>query len=160
MTTISLANRLMLKNIPVGTPVHNIETKFFQGGKLVRSAGAAATILSQDGKETSLKMPSSEIRKIPSNCYASVGQLSNIEHGLIELGKAGRTRLMGRRPKVRGSAMNPVDHPYGGGEGRTKRGTKRPKNIFGKVTGGKKLGPRINILINLLSLDVKRNNFY
>ena len=142
MTTISLANRLMLKNIPVGTPVHNIETKFFQGGKLVRSAGAAATILSQDGKETSLKMPSSEIRKIPSNCYASVGQLSNIEHGLIELGKAGRTRLMGRRPKVRGSAMNPVDHPYGGGEGRTKRVTKRPKNIFGKVTGGKKTRPK------------------
>ncbi|NMB92217.1 MAG: 50S ribosomal protein L2 [Parcubacteria group bacterium] len=135
---ISLANRLPLKNIPVGTQIHNIETKPLQGGRLCRSAGSAAIILSQEGQFTFIKMPSTEVRKILSTCYASIGQLSNIEHGLIELGKAGRVRLMGRRPKVRGSVMNPVDHPYGGGEGRTKRGTKRPKNIFGKVTGGKK----------------------
>ncbi len=135
---ISLANRLLLKNIPVGTQIHNIETKPLQGGRLSRSAGSAAIILAQEGQYTFIKMPSSEVRKILSTCYASVGQLSNIEHGLVQLGKAGRARWMGKRPKVRGSAMNPVDHPYGGGEGRTKRGTKRPKNIFGKVTGGKK----------------------
>jgi large subunit ribosomal protein L2 len=83
-------------------------------------------------------MPSSEIRKILDICYASIGQLSNVEHGMISIGKAGRSRHMGRRPKVRGTAMNPVDHPYGGGEGRTQRGTKRPKSIYGKVTGGVK----------------------
>ena len=138
LTPINLANRLLLKNIPVGTQVHNIETKPYQGGRMCRSAGSAAIILAQEGQFTFIKMPSTEIRKIPSMCYASIGQLSNIEHGLIEIGKAGRSRLMGKRPKVRGSVMNPVDHPYGGGEGRTKRGTKRPKNIFGKVTGGKK----------------------
>jgi large subunit ribosomal protein L2 len=131
-------NRMLIKNIAVGTEVHNIETKPLQGGKLSRSAGSATTILAQEGQYTFLKMPSSEVRKVSSTCYASVGQLSNIEHGLVEIGKAGRMRLMGRRPKVRGTAMNPVDHPYGGGEGRTKRGTKRPKNIFGRVTGGKK----------------------
>ena len=135
---IKAGNRMILKNIPVGTQVHNIETKTLQGGKLSRSAGSAAIIVAQEGQYTFIKMPSSEIRKILSTCYASIGQLSNIEHGLIEIGKAGRSRLMGRRPKVRGSAMNAVDHPYGGGEGKTKRGTKRPKNIFGKVTGGKK----------------------
>jgi len=131
-------NRMILKNISVGAQIHNIETKTLQGGKLSRSAGSAGIILAQEGQYTFIKMPSGEIRKILSTCYASIGQLSNIEHGLIEIGKAGRSRLMGKRPKVRGSAMNAVDHPYGGGEGKTKRGTKRPKNIFGKVTGGKK----------------------
>lgn len=131
-------NRMLLKNIPIGSLIHNIETKPLQGGKLIRSAGSAATILAQEGEYTFIKMPSGEIRKIDSNCYASIGQLSNVENSLIQLGKAGRSRLRGRRPEVRGSAMNAVDHPYGGGEGKTKRGTKRPKNIFGKVTGGKK----------------------
>jgi len=135
---VKAGNRMILKNIPVGTQIHNIETKTLQGGKLSRSAGSSAIIFTQEGQYTFIKMPSSEIRKILSTCYASIGQLSNIEHGLIEIGKAGRSRLMGKRPKVRGSAMNAVDHPYGGGEGKTKRGTKRPKNIFGKVTGGKK----------------------
>lgn len=135
---VKIGNRMILKNISVGTQIHNIETKTLQGGKLSRSAGSAGIILAQEGQYTFIKMPSGEIRKILSTCYASIGQLSNIEHGLIEIGKAGRSRLMGRRPKVRGSAMNAVDHPYGGGEGKTKRGTKRPKNIFGKVTGGKK----------------------
>ncbi|MGC8651246.1 MAG: 50S ribosomal protein L2 [Minisyncoccia bacterium] len=137
-TSVQLGNRMILKNIPVGAQIHNIETKPFQGGKLSRSAGSATIVVAQEGQYTYIKMPSGETRKIPSICYASLGQLSNIEHGLIELGKAGRSRHMGRRPKVRGSAMNAVDHPYGGGEGRTKRGTKRPKNIFGKVTGGVK----------------------
>jgi large subunit ribosomal protein L2 len=134
----NIGNRMILKNIPIGMPIHNIETKPLQGGRLCRSAGVAAYILSQDEEYTYVKMPSSEIRKLSNQCYASIGQLSNIEHNLVEIGKAGRSRLMGIRPKVRGSAMNAVDHPYGGGEGRTKRGTKRPKNIFGKVTGGKK----------------------
>ena len=131
-------NRLPLKNIPVGSSVYNIETRLYQGGKLVRGAGTAAQVVAQDGKYTHLKLPSSEVRKINNICYASVGQLSNKEHRMRVIGKAGVSRHLGRRPKVRGTAMNPVDHPYGGGEGRTKRGTRRPKSIYGKVTGGKK----------------------
>ncbi len=137
-TPFKKGNRLQLKNIPVGSLVHNIEIKVNGGGKLAKSAGASAQVVTQDGKYTHLKMPSSEIRKILDICYASIGQLSNIEHGMVSIGKAGRARHMGRRPKVRGTAMNPVDHPYGGGEGRTQRGTKRPKSIYGKVTGGVK----------------------
>jgi len=137
-TPFKKGNRLQLKNIPVGSLVHNIEIKVNGGGKLAKSAGASAQVVTQDRKYTHLKMPSSEIRKISDICYASIGQLSNIEHGMVSIGKAGRARHMGRRPKVRGTAMNPVDHPYGGGEGRTQRGTKRPKSIYGKVTGGVK----------------------
>lgn len=137
-TPLKEGNRMMLKNIPVGSFVHNIEVKAGAGGKLIKSAGSSAQVLAQDGKDTHLKMPSSEVRIIPNIYYASVGQLSNVEHKMVSLGKAGRSRYMGRRPKVRGSAMNPVDHPYGGGEGRTKRGTRKPKSIYGKVTGGKK----------------------
>jgi large subunit ribosomal protein L2 len=131
-------NRMMLKNIPVGNFVHNIEVKSGAGGKLVKSAGSSASIVAQDGKYTHLKMPSSEVRKILDHYYASIGQLSNVEHKMVSIGKAGRSRHLGRRPTVRGTAMNAVDHPYGGGEGRTKRGTRRPKSIYGKVTGGKK----------------------
>jgi len=137
-TPFKKGNRLELKNIPVGSLVHNIEVKVGGGGKLAKSAGSSAQIITQDGKYTHLKMPSSEIRKVLDVCYASLGQLSNIEHGMINIGKAGRSRHLGRRPTVRGTAMNPVDHPYGGGEGRTQRGTKRPKSIYGKVTGGVK----------------------
>jgi len=135
---IKKGNRMMMKNIPIGSFVHNIETRAGHGGKLIRGAGTAAQVLAQDGKYTHIKMPSSERRKISDNCYASIGQVSNVEHGAMVIGKAGRSRHLGRRPKVRGTAMNAVDHPYGGGEGRTKRGTKRPKSIYGKVTGGKK----------------------
>lgn len=142
-TALKDGNRLMLKNIPVGYFVHNIEVKAGMGGKLTKSAGAAAQIIAQDGEYTFLKMPSSEVRKIKNVCYASLGQLSNVEHRMESTGKAGRNRHTGKRPKVRGTAMNPVDHPYGGGEGRTKRGTKRPKNIFGKVTGGKKTRKKV-----------------
>ncbi len=137
-TPFKKGNRLQLKNIPVGSLIHNIEIKVGAGGRLAKSAGSSAQVITQDGKHTHLKMPSSEIRKILDVCYASIGQLSNVEHGMVNIGKAGRARHMGRRPKVRGTAMNPVDHPYGGGEGRTQRGTKRPKSIYGKVTGGVK----------------------
>jgi large subunit ribosomal protein L2 len=137
-TPFKKGNRLQLKNIPVGSLIHNIEIRVGAGGRLAKSAGSSAQVITQDGKHTHLKMPSSEIRKILDVCYASIGQLSNIEHGMVNIGKAGRARHMGRRPKVRGTAMNPVDHPYGGGEGKTQRGTKRPKSIYGKVTGGVK----------------------
>lgn len=137
-TPLKKGNRMMLKNIPVGAFVHNIELKLGAGGKLAKSAGASAQIVAQDGKYAHLKMPSSEVRKILATYYASLGQLSNIEHKMVSIGKAGRSRHLGKRPKVRGTAMNPVDHPYGGGEGRTKRGTRRPKSIYGKVTGGRK----------------------
>ena len=131
-------NRMKLKNIPQGSLVHNIEMHPNQGGTLVRSAGSAASVLASENKYVQLVMPSSETRLISEECFASIGQLSNAEHSTIWLGKAGRSRLLGRRPKVRGTAKNPVDHPYGGGEGRQGRGTRRPKTMHGKVTGGHK----------------------
>lgn len=131
-------NRMKLKNIPQGTIVHNIELFPGQGGKMVRSAGSGATVLASDKGQVQLVMPSSELRTVSEECYASIGQLSNAEHSFINLGKAGRSRWLGRRPKVRGTVKNPVDHPYGGGEGRQGRGTRRPKTATGKVTGGHK----------------------
>ena len=131
-------NRMKLKNIPQGSMVHNVELRPGQGGKLVRSAGSGAMVLASEGGYVQLVMPSSETRVISGENYASIGQLSNMEHGSIVLGKAGRARWLGRRPKVRGTAMNPVDHPYGGGEGRQGRGTRRPKTAQGKITGGRK----------------------
>lgn len=131
-------NRMKLKNIPQGSMVHNIELKPGQGGKIGRSAGSGAMVLASEGGNVQLVMPSSETRIISGESYASMGQLSNMEHGSIVFGKAGRTRWLGRRPKVRGTAMNPVDHPYGGGEGRQGRGTRRPKTAQGKITGGHK----------------------
>ncbi|MGC8776093.1 MAG: 50S ribosomal protein L2 [Minisyncoccia bacterium] len=137
---LKTGNRLKLKNIPAGYQVYNVELNLGKGGQLIRSAGTYAEILGTDEKEgyTILKMPNGEIRKINSECFASLGQVSNPEHNLVVIGKAGRSRHMGIRPTVRGSAMNPVDHPYGGGEGRAKRGTRRPKTLWGKVTGGRK----------------------
>lgn len=137
---LKIGNRLKLKNIPAGYGVYNIEITPQKGGQLVRSAGVLAEVLGLDesGKYSILKMPSGEIRKINSECFASIGQVSNVEHNLVVIGKAGRSRQMGIRPTVRGSAMNPVDHPYGGGEGKAKRGTRRPKTKWGKVTGGRK----------------------
>ncbi len=131
-------NRMMLKNIPVGTFVYNIELKPKGGAKIARSAGIAAQVVANAEGYTNIKMPSTEVRKVSENCYASVGNVSNEEHHLENLGKAGRSRWKGIRPTVRGTAMNPVDHPYGGGEGRQGRGTKRPKTLWGKVTGGRK----------------------
>ena len=131
-------NRLPLKNIPVGTFVYNIEIKPKGGAKIGRSAGIFAQVVANADGYTNLKMPSTEIRKISENAWASIGSVSNEEHHLENYGKAGRSRWKGIRPTVRGTAMNPVDHPYGGGEGRQGRGTKRPKTMWGKVTGGRK----------------------
>ncbi len=135
---LTAGNRLPLRNIPVGTFVYNIEIKPRGGAKIGRSAGIFAQVVANADGYTNLKMPSSEVRKIDENCWASVGTVSNEEHHLENYGKAGRSRWKGIRPTVRGTAMNPVDHPYGGGEGRQGRGTKRPKTMWGKVTGGRK----------------------
>ncbi len=131
-------NRLPLRSIPVGTFVYNIELKPQGGAKIARSAGIFAQVVANAEGYTNIKMPSTEIRKVSENCWATVGTVSNDEHHLENYGKAGRSRWKGIRPTVRGTAMNPVDHPYGGGEGRQGRGTKRPKTMWGKVTGGRK----------------------
>jgi len=135
---ISIGNRLPLDKIPVGTFVYNIEIKPNSGAKIARSAGNYAEVVANEGGFVHLKMPSSEIRKVLSGSWASIGAVSNEEYRLRNKGKAGRNRWLGKRPKVRGSAMNPVDHPYGGGEGRQPQGTKRPKNRWGKGTRGVK----------------------
>lgn len=131
-------NRLPLSKIQVGTFVFNIEIKPGGGAVLVRSAGSFAQVVAHDGGYTSIKLPSTEIRKIPDTAWATVGAVSNEEYKLVNQGKAGRNRWRGIRPTVRGTAMNPVDHPHGGGEGRQGRGTRRPKTAWGKVTGGRK----------------------
>ncbi len=131
-------NRTILEKIPVGSQVFNIEIKPDAGAKLCRSAGIYAEVLAHEAGFTHLKLPSTEIRKVPDKAWASIGKVSKEEHGLVVFGKAGRKRHKGIRPTVRGSAMNPVDHPYGGGEGRMGRGTRRPKTLWGKVTGGVK----------------------
>ncbi len=135
---LEVGNRLKLKNIPVGAQVHNVELQPARGGQMARSAGSYLEVLANDGKYTDLKMGSGEVRRVLSECYASLGQVSNPEWNLTVIGKAGRSRWLGIRPTVRGSVMNPVDHPYGGGEGRTQRGTRKPKTLWGKVTGGRK----------------------
>lgn len=135
---LSPGNRLPLSKIPVGTFVYNLEIQPQGGAKLARSAGVFAQILSNDAGYTVLRLPSTEERRIDENCWASIGAVSNEEQKLVKIGKAGRSRWLGIRPTVRGSAMNPVDHPYGGGEGRQGRGTRRPKTMWGKVTGGRK----------------------
>lgn len=128
-------NRLPLRKLQVGTFVYNVELKPEGGAKLGRSAGNAIEVVAKDGGYVDLKMPSSEVRKVPEDCWATIGRVSNEEHHLVKLGKAGRSRWMGRRPTVRGSAMNPVDHPYGGGEGRSGRGRRKAISIYGKPTG-------------------------
>ncbi len=138
ITPLKPGYRLKIKNIPSGTAVHNVEIKADSGGKLARSAGASLTVVGLEGKYAYLKMPSTEVRKVLNECFASIGAASNGEHALISVGKAGRNRHKGIRPTVRGSAMNACDHPYGGGKGKTKRGTKRPKDKWGNVTGGRK----------------------
>jgi large subunit ribosomal protein L2 len=135
-------NRMPLEKIPVGSQIFNIEIKPGAGAKLCRSAGNYAEVLAHEAGFATLKLPSTEIRKVPDKAWASIGRVSKEEHGLVVLGKAGRSRHMGIRPTVRGSAMNPVDHPYGGGEGRMGRGTRRPKTAWGKVTGGVKTRKR------------------
>jgi large subunit ribosomal protein L2 len=150
-------NRLSLKNIPVGTFVYNIEIKPRAGAKLVRSAGTYAQVIAHDGGFTSIKLPSTEVRKVVDTCYASVGEVSNEEYHLRNLGKAGKSRHLGRRPKTRAMAMNPVDHPYGGGEGAQPRGTRRPKTKHGKTTGGHKTrSPKKYSNVHIVSRRVVR----
>lgn len=135
---LETGNRIKLKYIPQGTLVHNIELNSGQGGKISRGAGSAAEVLATEGRYTQLKMPSGEIRMVLAENYASIGQISNPEHIHISLGKAGRSRWQGKRPHVRGSAMNPVDHPHGGGEGRQGIGLSGPKTPWGKPARGVK----------------------
>ena len=131
-------NRLILKNIPIGALVYNVEMRPGSGGQLARSAGSYVEVLAHDAGYTDLRLGSKEIRRVPWDGYASIGQVSNNEWNLVNIGKAGRSRWLGIRPTVRGTVMNPVDHPHGGGEGRQPRGIKRPKTLWGKVTGGRK----------------------
>ena len=137
-TEVKLGSRMKLKHIPIGTEVYNIELEPGRGGRLVRSAGTSAKVVAQEGKYTLLEMPSKEIRKILSECFASIGHVSHPEHRFEEIGKAGKKRLRGWRPTVRGSAMNPCDHPHGGGEGRAPIGLKHPKTPWGKPALGVK----------------------
>jgi large subunit ribosomal protein L2 len=138
-TPIKTGNRTVLKNIPVGTFVHNVELKPKGGAKLARSAGSYVQVSAHDEGKTSLKLSSGEVRKVPDQCFATIGEVANSEHKLVKLGKAGRSRWLGRRPTVRGSAMNPVDHPHGGGEGRQGIALRRgPKTRQGKLAYGVK----------------------
>jgi large subunit ribosomal protein L2 len=132
---VKTGNRLPLGKLPVGTFVYNIELKPGGGARVARSAGNYAEVVAQDGGYTHLKMPSTEVRRVLGTAWASVGEVSNEEYRLVNAGKAGRTRWMGIRPTVRGTAMNPVDHPHGGGEGRQGRGLRRAKSMWGKPTG-------------------------
>jgi len=135
---IKTGNRVMLKNIPIGIEVFNVELEPNKGGKIVRSAGAAARVMANEGEFVQLQMPSKEIRKIPAGCYATIGQVSHAEHRFKDYKKAGSRRKKGWRPTVRGSAMNPPDHPHGGGEGRTGIGLRKAKTPWGKPAMGVK----------------------
>jgi len=135
---IKKGNRSLLKNIPVGTIVFNLELFPGKGGQTVRSAGSGALVTAVEEKNAQVKMPSGEVRIFSSDCYATIGQTSNFEHSSVTIGKAGRKRYLGVRPGVRGSAMNPIDHPHGGGEGRQGIGLKHPKTPWGKPALGKK----------------------
>jgi large subunit ribosomal protein L2 len=135
---IRVGNTLPLREIPTGTTIHNIELHKGKGGQLVRAAGTAARVTAKEGKFVQVRLPSTEIRLIPRDCVATIGQVSNVEHSNLKLGKAGRKRWLGRRPHVRGSAMTPGDHPHGGGEGRSPIGMPSPKSPWGKRTMGKK----------------------
>ncbi|AZP03820.1 50S ribosomal protein L2 [Jeotgalibaca ciconiae] len=135
---IKVGNALPLVNIPVGTFIHNIETKPGKGGQLIRSAGTSAQVLGREGKYTLVRLNSGEVRMILSACRATVGTVGNEQHELINIGKAGRNRWLGKRPTVRGSVMNPNDHPHGGGEGKAPIGRKSPMTPWGKPARGMK----------------------
>ena len=140
---IRVGNALPLANIPLGATVHNVELNPGHGGQLARSAGAEVQLLGRDGWRAQLRLPSGENREVPVQCMATLGQVGNIEHANIVIGKAGRSRWLGRRPKVRGVVMNPVDHPHGGGEGRSSGG-RHPVTPWGKTTKGYKTRKRKN----------------
>ena len=139
---IRLGNALPLKSIPTGTQVHNIELHAGRGGQMVRSAGASAQVMAKEGDYALLRLPSGELRKVRIECMATIGQVSNVLHSSISLGKAGKNRWMGKRPTVRGSAMNPRDHPHGGGEGKAPVGMPGPKTPWGKPALGYKTRTR------------------
>ena len=133
--TFNVGNSLPLHRVPLGTLVHNVELQIGRGGQIVRSAGSFAQVLAKEGDYVTLRLPSGEVRMVHRNCYATIGEVGNSEHENIVIGKAGKTRWLGRRPKVRGVAMNPVDHPHGGGEGRTSGG-RHPVTPWGVPTKG------------------------
>jgi large subunit ribosomal protein L2 len=136
-------NALPLGKIPLGIQVHNIELNLGRGGQLARSAGTSATVVAREGEYVTVRLPSGEMRMVNARCYATVGELGNKDHMNVSLGKAGRSRWLGRRPKVRGTAMNPVDHPHGGGEGKTKGG-RHPVTPWGQPTKGYKTRKKRN----------------
>ena len=136
-TEIKVGNTMMLRNIPLGSTVHNIEMKIGKGGQIARGAGTYAQLMAKDGRYAQLKMPSGEVRLVLLDCKATIGQVSNLDHEKIKIGKAGKSRWLGRRPKVRGVAMNPVDHPMGGGEGKASGG-RHPCSPWGQLSKGKK----------------------
>jgi large subunit ribosomal protein L2 len=138
LAEIRPGNNLPIANIPVGTLVHNIELKMGRGGQLVRAAGGAAQLLAKEGDYAQIRLPSGEVRLVRQTCYATIGQVGNLDHSNIKLGKAGRKRHLGVRPTVRGTAMSPRDHPHGGGEGRQPIGMPGPKSPWGKPTRGYK----------------------
>jgi len=140
--TISVGNCLPLVNIPLGTEVHNVELQPGSGGQLVRAAGTVAQIVAKEGAWVTLRLPSGEVRLVSQNCWATIGRVGNVDAFNLTLGKAGRKRWLGRRPHVRGSAMNPVDHPHGGGEGRAPIGRSRPVSPWGKPALGAKTRKR------------------
>ena len=133
---IRVGNALALANMPTGTQIHNIELTAGRGGQIVRSAGVSAQLMAKEGEYALLRLPSGEMRRVRIECMATIGQVGNLEHSLIKLGKAGRSRHRGRRPQVRGTVMNPRDHPHGGGEGRAPIGMPGPKTPWGKPTLG------------------------
>ena len=135
---IEVGNALPLENIPLGTAVHNIELKQNQGGQIVRAAGTYAQIVAKEGHLVTLKLPSNEVRTINKKCYATIGQVGNVESNNITIGKAGRKRWLGKRPTVRGVVMNPIDHPHGGGEGKSPIGKPKPVTPWGKPALGQK----------------------
>jgi large subunit ribosomal protein L2 len=135
---VRVGNALPLRNIPVGSQIHNIELQIGHGGQIVRSAGAVAQLMAKEGNYATLRLPSGEMRMVHLNCMATIGQVGNLDHQNIVIGKAGRSRWLGRRPHVRGAAMNPIDHPHGGGEGHAPVGLKHPKTKWGKPARGVK----------------------
>lgn len=141
---IKVGNALPLMNMPVGTIIHNIEMKPGRGGQIARAAGISAQLMAKEGKYATLRMPSGEMRLVPSACRATIGQVGNVEHEIIRVGKAGKTRHMGVRPTVRGSVMNPCDHPHGGGEGKAPIGRSGPVTPWGKPTLGYKTRKKKN----------------
>ena len=141
---IKVGNALLLSDIPVGTMVHNIEMQPGRGGQIARAAGISAQIMAREGKYATIKMPSGEMRLIPVGCKATIGQVGNVEHEIIRIGKAGKTRHLGTRPTVRGSVMNPNDHPHGGGEGKSPVGHAGPMTPWGKPALGYKTRKKKN----------------